>query len=58
MKKSDFLLKLPWSLFLRVQLIITLGLDIVLAPNRRQAIMWTNVNPIHWRIYAALGDKS
>ena len=23
--------------------------------NRRQAIIWTNVVPIHWRIYAALG---
>ena len=27
-------------------------------PNRRQATIWTNVDPIHWRIYAALGgDK-
>ena len=26
--------------------------------NRRLAIIWTNANPIHWRIYAALeGDK-
>ena len=24
-------------------------------PNRRQAIIWTNIDPIHWRIYAALG---
>ena len=31
------------------------GLDNGLAPNRRQAIIWTNVDPIHWRIYAALG---
>ena len=31
------------------------GLDNGLAPNRRQAIIWTNVGPIHWRIYAALG---
>ena len=23
--------------------------------NRRQAIIWTNADPIHWRIYAALG---
>ena len=22
-----------------------------LAPNRRQAIIWTNANLIHWRIY-------
>ena len=26
-----------------------------LAPNRRQAITWTNDDPVHWRIYAALG---
>ena len=24
-------------------------------PNRRQAIIWTNADPIHWHIYAALG---
>ena len=27
----------------------------VLAPNRRQAITWTNADPVHQRIYAALG---
>ena len=26
-----------------------------LAPTRRQAITWSNVDPVHWRIYAALG---
>ena len=26
-----------------------------LAPNRRQAITWTNDGPVHWRIHAALG---
>ena len=26
-----------------------------LAPNRRQAITWTNTDPIHWCIYVALG---
>ena len=31
------------------------SLDNCLAPNRRQAIIWTNVDSIHWRIYAALG---
>ena len=29
--------------------------DNSLAPNRRQAIIWTNADPIQWRIYAALG---
>ena len=27
-----------------------------LAPNRRQAITWTNDDPVHWRIYASLGE--
>ena len=26
-----------------------------LAPNRRQAIIWTNADPNNWRIYAVLG---
>ena len=26
-----------------------------LAPNRRQAIIWTNADLIHWRIYAPYG---
>ena len=26
-----------------------------LVPKRWQAIIWTNVDPIHWRIYAVLG---
>ena len=27
-------------------------------PNRWQAIIWTNADPIHWRIYVALrGDE-
>ena len=35
-----------------------IGLDNGLAPNRRQAIIWTNAHLIHWHIYAALwGDK-
>ena len=32
-----------------------IGCDNGLAPNRWQAIIWTNTVPIHWRIYAALG---
>ena len=28
-----------------------------LTPNWRQAITWTNADPVHWRIYAAIvGD--
>ena len=26
-----------------------------LEPNRRQAATWTNDDPVHWRIYVALG---
>ena len=29
-----------------------------LAPYRRQAITLTNDDPVHWRIYAALGEMS
>ena len=32
-------------------------LDNGLAPNRRQAIIWTNGDLIHWRIYAALVEE-
>ena len=32
-----------------------MGLDNGLAPNYRQAIIWTKADPIHWRIYTALG---
>ena len=31
------------------------GSDNGLALNRRQAIILTNADPVHWRIYAALG---
>ena len=27
-----------------------------MAPNRREAIVWTNAEPDPWRIYAALGE--
>ena len=36
----------------------SIGLDNGLAPNRQQANILTNANPIHWRIYTTLGgDK-
>ena len=35
-----------------------LGLDNGLVPDRRRAIIWTNADPIHWRIHPALvGDE-
>ena len=30
-------------------------MDDGVAPNMRQAIIWTSVDLIHWRMYAALG---
>ena len=33
----------------------SISLDNGLAPNRWQAIIWTNADPINWRIYATLG---
>ena len=38
-----------------IQISRKFGLDNGLVPNRRQAIIWTNADPIQWRIYAALG---
>ena len=32
------------------------GLSDGLAPNMRQALTWSNVDPVYWRIYAALGQ--
>ena len=36
----------------------TKGLDNGLASNKRQAIVWTNDDPLHRCIYAALGEIS
>ena len=33
----------------------SISLDNGLVLNRRQTIIWNNADPIHWRIYAALG---
>ena len=37
---------------------LSIGLDNGLAPNKRQAIIWTNGDSIHWRIYATLGGDT
>ena len=52
-KSFVFWLIIHWHLFLRVQWTITQHW--FMAPNRRQAIIWTNADPIHRRIYASLG---
>ena len=33
---------------------VIIGSDNGLAPNRRQAIIWTNEGPVYWRMYASL----
>ena len=57
MKSFVLWLKFHLSLFLRVQLAkIQHWFSNGLVPNRLQAIFWTNVDMIHWRIYAALSE--
>ena len=34
---------------------VSIGSDNGLAPSRRQAIIWSDADPVHWRIYMALG---
>ena len=55
-ERRDWILIRPR--YLTLDLIMLLGQHCSgngLAPNRRQAINWTNADPVHWRIYAALG---
>ena len=50
------LIKFPPSFVTEGPMTITQRcLDNGLVPNRRLAIIWTDADPIHWRIYAALG---
>ena len=53
MKSFVFWVEILWILSLRVQMTINQHVDNGFAPNRRQAIIWTNVDAIHWRISAA-----
>ena len=56
MKMLEFLFKFHWNLFLRVQLqLVSIRSGNGLAPNKRQAIIWSNDDPVYQRIYAALG---
>ena len=43
-----------WVLLMKERFCILI-LDNRLAPNKRQAITWTNADRFHWRMYAALG---
>ena len=52
-------IRVSLNLFPRVRLTqSSIGSGNGLAPNRRQAIAWTNDNQVLWRIYAALGGKA
>ena len=53
----EFRLTFHWRSSLRDQLTVTQHCFNGLAPNRRRAIIWTNTDLIHWRIYSALGGN-
>ena len=57
MKNFVFWLKVHWSLLPGVQFTIYLGIGLnnSLTPNRRQAIIWINADPIHWCICGTWG---
>ena len=56
LKSFVFWLKFHWSLYEWSNWQWpNIGLNNALAPNRRQAIIWTNADPIHWLMYAAVG---
>ena len=58
MKVFEFQLQFHWSVFPRVQLIISQHCSgSGLAPNRRETITRINADPIHRRIYTALGGN-
>ena len=54
MESFIFQFKFHGSLFTKVQC-SSIGAENGLALIRRQAIIWTNADPIHWRIYATQG---
>ena len=54
-KIKIFWFEFHWRLFLRIRVqLFSIGSCNGLTPNRRQAIAWTNDDPVHRRIYAAL----
>ena len=57
MKIIEFWIKFHWNFVPKGSIynIPALFSDNGMAPNRRQVIIWTNADLIHWRIYAALG---
>ena len=59
LKSFVFWFKFHWTLFQRVQLTIRQHwFRWWLGAERQQAIIWTNADPVHLRIYVALGEVS
>ena len=54
-KMMEFRLKFHRNMFSRVQTLTSIDSGNGLTPKRRQAITWSDDDPVHWRIYAALG---
>ena len=54
-KMFEFWLKCHWNLFLQVQSTESISSGNGLVPIRRQAIIWTNADPVHWLICTVLG---
>ena len=55
MKRFLYLIKISLMKFVANWQYHKTGLDNGLEPNRQRAIICTNADPNHWRIYAALG---
>ena len=56
----EFLFAFHWNLFPGVQLttLAQHGTCNSLGPKMQQTITWTNADPVHWRIYVALGGDA
>ena len=54
MKIFELQIKFHWNMESNWQY-VSIGSDDGLASSRRQVIIWSIADPVHWRIYAALG---
>ena len=50
---SDFIDIYSWG---SIWQYVSNGLGNALVSNRQQAIIWTDADPVKWRIYAAIGE--
>ena len=57
-KTFIFWFKFHWNCFWRSYWQeVRIGSGNGLGPNRRRVVTWINVDTVHWRIYAALGEN-